>query len=80
MTSLLPPGCGGIFHAREGNFSTRGFPSTNYQTNVECLWTIVVSDGYHIQLAFVEQFDLETSVECASDFVQVKWHLLVSLI
>uniref|UniRef100_A0A6A7FUH2 Cubilin n=1 Tax=Hirondellea gigas TaxID=1518452 RepID=A0A6A7FUH2_9CRUS len=64
-------GCGGVFHGRQGNISSPGFPSVNYANNIECEWTIVVSPGHHIKLSFVQLFDIETTAGCTNDYVQV---------
>jgi len=64
-------GCGNIYAMDQGEISTRNYPNL-YPNNEECEWTIVVLPGFRINLQFVERFNLEQSVNCTKDYVQVK--------
>ncbi|XP_042234787.1 cubilin-like [Homarus americanus] len=63
-------GCGGVFHGMTGNLSSQQFPQ-DYPANTECEWEIDLPAGYHVVVAFVDRFDVETSSNCENDYVQV---------
>ncbi|XP_023314262.1 cubilin homolog isoform X1 [Trichogramma pretiosum] len=62
--------CGGLLKGRNKLIRSPGFPSA-YPSNVECVWDIVAKSGYHVGLAFVERFNLETSENCQNDYVEI---------
>ncbi|XP_029345463.1 cubilin isoform X3 [Acyrthosiphon pisum] len=63
-------GCGNMYTAEKGDISTRNYPNL-YPNNEECDWIIAVLPGSRIGLQFVERFNLEQSVNCTKDYVQV---------
>jgi len=67
-TTPLPPGsCGGFLQGQSGAFSSPGFPS-NYEDNMECIWTIEVPEGMVIRLGSTGSiFDIEDHSSCAYD-------------
>jgi len=73
---VLFPGCGGIIHANQGLIRSPNYPGS-YNTSIECTWDITVTNGYHIMMSFVGQFDLEISNPCTADYVEV---ILLSLL
>ncbi|XP_033110748.1 cubilin-like [Anneissia japonica] len=60
--------CGGRLRADQGVLKSPGYPS-NYQNGLDCQWHIVVSPGRTIQTSF-NDFQLQSSSNCANDFVQ----------
>jgi len=64
-------GCGNIYVMDKGELSSRNYPYL-YPNNEECEWTIAVLPGYRVNLQFVERFNLEQSVNCTKDYVQVR--------
>ncbi|XP_034938584.1 cubilin [Chelonus insularis] len=63
-------GCGGTIRGSNREISSPGFPR-NYPAKAECTWEITAENGYHIGLTFVDRFNLESSVLCNNDFVQI---------
>ncbi|XP_029345465.1 cubilin isoform X2 [Acyrthosiphon pisum] len=63
-------GCGNMYAAEEGEISSRNYPNL-YPNNEECEWTIAVFPGNRVSLQFVERFNLEQSVNCTKDYIQV---------
>lgn len=66
-------GCGGVFNSLTGNISTQNYPLP-YPNNIECIWDIIVPDGYHINIAPDGIVDIETGgsggSSCFYDYVQ----------
>lgn len=60
-------GCGGHMPHYYGSIEYR-----NYNKSTECVWTVEVPIGYHINFSFVGRFDLETSNDCINDYVLVE--------
>lgn len=44
---------------------------TKYPPNSHCEWVIRAQTGFHVGLAFVNRFMLETSVNCTKDYVEI---------
>lgn len=59
--------CGGILSTKHGEIAS---PSM-YKNNMECIWEIQASMGYHIGLAFKGRFFIEDSPNCTNDYLQV---------
>jgi len=59
--------CGGILTNSSGEIKSPGYPDS-YTHNLNCQWTISIVPGSKIKLS-VEDFDVEPSPECRSDFV-----------
>ncbi|EDV51468.2 cubilin homolog [Drosophila erecta] len=73
----VPANCGGYISASSGMLTTPGFHNyqdstnvANYSSNVECVWTVEVSNGYGIRPHF-EQFNLTDSANCSRTFVEL---------
>lgn len=62
--------CGGKFYGSRGNFSTKGYPNQNYEDNKFCEWNIRTDPSHSITLQLLD-FDLDTSVNCTSDVVEI---------
>ena len=60
--------CGGLLMHRWGSIESKNFGS-RYDNNIECVWTIQMPIGFHINFTFVDRFDLETSNDCTRDYV-----------
>ncbi|XP_040824205.1 cubilin [Ochotona curzoniae] len=58
----IPGGCGGTFHAPNGEIHSPNYPSP-YMNNTACLWTIQVEKNHRVLLNFTD-FDLETQDSC----------------
>ncbi|RLU24405.1 hypothetical protein DMN91_002494 [Ooceraea biroi] len=69
-TDIINTGCGGSLHGSNREISSPHFPK-QYPNNSECTWEIMGDNGYHIGLAFVDRFSLETSHNCENDYVEV---------
>jgi len=65
-------GCGNVYTSEKGELSTKNYPNL-YPNNEECEWTIAVLPGNKISLEFFERFNLEQSVNCTKDYVQVSY-------
>lgn len=60
--------CGGLLMHRMGTIESKDYGS-RYENNVECVWTIEMPVGFHINFTFVDRFDLEVSTDCTRDYV-----------
>jgi len=69
-------GCGMTYESETGQFSTTNYPNL-YPNNEECEWIIVVRPGNKVTMNFIERFNLEQSVNCTKDYVQVIFILCV---
>jgi len=67
-------GCGMTYTSESGEFSTRNYPNM-YPNNEDCEWIIMVGPGSRVTMNFVERFNLEQSVNCTKDYVQVMFIL-----
>ena len=63
-------GCGGVIHSMQGLITSPNYPQ-RYNTSIECVWDVIVANGYHVVMTFVGQFDLEISNPCTADYVEV---------
>ncbi|KMY99076.1 cubilin homolog isoform X1 [Drosophila simulans] len=73
----VPASCGGYISASSGVLTTPGFHNrldstnvANYTSNIECVWTVEVTNGYGIRPHF-EQFNLTDSGNCSHSFVEL---------
>ncbi|KAH8296515.1 hypothetical protein KR054_007352 [Drosophila jambulina] len=73
----VPANCGGFMASSSGILTSPGFHNVpdssnvfNFTTNVECVWTVQVSESYGIRLWF-EQVNLTDSVNCSVSFVEL---------
>lgn len=62
--------CGSIYTSNSGEIATKNYPNL-YPNNNDCEWTIVAWPGNRINLQFIDRFNLEQSVNCTKDYVQV---------
>jgi len=67
-------GCGNIYLSEKGMVSSKNYPNL-YPNDEECEWTIGVLPGNKVSLQFVERFNLEQSVNCTKDYVQVRYYI-----
>lgn len=68
------PGCGGIYTSPSGIISSPRDLATdvnNYLDNLNCEWHIKMPPNQKIKLSFINKFDIESSKNCLSDFVEV---------
>lgn len=65
-------GCGLTFMSRDGELFSKNYPNL-YPNNEECEWTISVWPGNRVSLQFMDRFNIEKSVNCSKDYVQVKY-------
>ena len=70
-------GCGGLLHGMAGSIvSPRSEGSSKYPDGAECVWEILSEPGYHTKIVFTGRFDLEQSVGCESDYLEVQsWNV-----
>ncbi|XP_071942939.1 cubilin-like isoform X2 [Antedon mediterranea] len=65
--TTVTSGCGGNFHGNTGTIKSSNYPS-NYHSNEECIWTIIVEHGYHVKFEFDNNFDIKgTGYSCTGD-------------
>lgn len=62
--------CGGTIQAPIFEFSSP-LNGSQYPNNVECIWDISASIGYHIGLTFINRFFLEDSTNCTKDYIDI---------
>lgn len=70
-------GCGGRLVRPQGEFTSPGYPKS-YPVNTTCEWNIIFDYGYTIQI-MIEEFWLEQSRDCTSDFLAVCIHFFFFL-
>lgn len=62
--------CGGAIQHPIFEFSSP-LNGSQYPNNIECIWDISTSIGYHIGLSFINRFYLEDSVNCTKDYIEI---------
>lgn len=62
--------CGGIIERPIFEFSNPSNGS-QYPNNIECIWEIATTNGYHIGLTFINRFFLEDSTNCTKDYIEI---------
>lgn len=62
-------GCGGFFHNSRRVFTSPNYPNA-YPNNVECVWTILLSEGMKVNASFIGRFDVEMHENCGADYIQ----------
>ncbi|XP_035743302.1 cubilin-like [Vespa mandarinia] len=67
---LANHGCGGALRDFSREIASPQFPK-QYPNNAECTWEIMANNGYHIELSFVNRFNLESSTNCEKDYIQI---------
>ncbi|XP_077347020.1 cubilin isoform X1 [Lithobates pipiens] len=67
--------CGGIIYVTDSNPSgyimSPNYPS-NYPTNIECVWIIIVPNAEAVQLDFQDPFYIEPSDKCNSSYLEIR--------
>ncbi|XP_050497170.1 cubilin-like [Diabrotica virgifera virgifera] len=63
-------GCGGILRKKFGNIASPSHSDGYYPPSLNCKWTIIAPPMFVIQLTWMT-FNIESSYECAYDYVQV---------
>ncbi|VVC39264.1 EGF-like, conserved site,EGF-like calcium-binding domain,CUB domain,EGF domain,EGF-like calcium- [Cinara cedri] len=63
-------GCGNVYVSDTGEITSKNYPNL-YPNNEECEWTISMKEGNRISLKFIERFNLEQSVNCTKDYLQI---------
>ncbi|XP_063906397.1 tolloid-like protein 1 [Zophobas morio] len=66
--------CGGTLTAATTEkyiYSHDTYGLSNYHNNTDCVWTIRVDSGYYVNLS-VEVFEIEPSVDCIYDFIEIR--------
>lgn len=62
--------CGGLFVGTSGIISTPKYPKQNYDNNKICEWNIKTDASHSIVFQLMD-FDLEDSVNCTNDYLEV---------
>ncbi|XP_053120680.1 cubilin [Hemicordylus capensis] len=62
-------GCGGVFHAPNGEIHSPNYPQP-YSNNTDCSWIIQVDSGHRVLLNFTD-FEIESHQACNYDYVAV---------
>ncbi|XP_021025680.1 tolloid-like protein 1 [Mus caroli] len=62
--------CGGEIRKNEGQIQSPNYPD-DYRPMKECVWKIMVSEGYHVGLTF-QAFEIERHDSCAYDHLEVR--------
>ncbi|KAG4066297.1 hypothetical protein HA402_000521 [Bradysia odoriphaga] len=63
--------CGGTIEHPLFEFSSP-LNGSQYPNNIECIWDISTSIGYHIGLSFINRFFLEDSTDCTKDYIEIQ--------
>uniref|UniRef100_A0A8C5PBH1 Cubilin n=1 Tax=Leptobrachium leishanense TaxID=445787 RepID=A0A8C5PBH1_9ANUR len=67
--------CGGTIYVSDqdppGYITSPNYPG-NYPRNVECIWTIIVPNGEAVQLTFEDQFHIQSSQSCNSNYLEIR--------
>ena len=62
--------CGDNFTGTEGEFSSPGYPLTNYPSNIQCTWTVSTTEGSRIGI-YHSNLDIEYHPSCDKDYLMV---------
>ena len=63
-----------IYHGSSGEITSPNYPDV-YPENSDCVWSIIVEPSYHVEVRFVDDFDIEIQVDCLYDYVAVSLNL-----
>lgn len=62
-----------MFNELSGNLTSQNYPS-NYPHNIECVWDIMLPDGYTVIMQNNGPFDVESggsgTTECFYDYIE----------
>ncbi|XP_030055456.1 cubilin isoform X1 [Microcaecilia unicolor] len=67
--------CGGNIFVSDSNptgYITSPNHPNNYPPSVDCIWIISVPNGEAVQLSFTDRFDIETSSNCNSSYLELR--------
>ncbi|KAM4705286.1 LOW QUALITY PROTEIN: cubilin [Rhinophrynus dorsalis] len=67
--------CGGTIYVSDSNpsgYVTSPRYPDNYPQTADCVWTIIVPNGEAVQLEFQEQFYIEPSDNCSSNYLELR--------
>lgn len=62
--------CGGKFSGNKGRISSPNYPTKNYDDNMNCEWNIKTDPSHTLTFQLME-FDLEDSLTCTKDRVEI---------
>uniref|UniRef100_A0A6I8N4Z4 Metalloendopeptidase n=1 Tax=Ornithorhynchus anatinus TaxID=9258 RepID=A0A6I8N4Z4_ORNAN len=62
--------CGGEINKDAGQIQSPNYPD-DYRPSKECVWTITVSEGFHVGLSF-QAFEVERHDSCTYDYLEVR--------
>ncbi|XP_060808843.1 cubilin [Amyelois transitella] len=65
----VPLTCGGYMNAPSGIITSKNYPK-NYESNLDCVWTITVLHGHRVRLEFMD-IDLNYSENDCSDSIRL---------
>uniref|UniRef100_A0A4X2M7T4 Cubilin n=1 Tax=Vombatus ursinus TaxID=29139 RepID=A0A4X2M7T4_VOMUR len=67
--------CGGNIYLHDSNMdgymTSPNYPD-NYPSHAECIWTISVPSGKLVKLQFEDQFNIEISPNCTSNYLELR--------
>ncbi|XP_029444624.1 cubilin [Rhinatrema bivittatum] len=67
--------CGGNIYVSDSNptgyVTSPNYPN-NYPQSSDCIWTITVPNGEAVQLNFTDQFEIESSPNCNSSYLELR--------
>ncbi|CAI9722917.1 1 isoform X1 [Octopus vulgaris] len=61
--------CGGVIHKDKGILTSPNSPD-DYRPNQECVWIIIVPEGYLVGLTF-QAFEIENHDNCVYDYIEI---------
>ncbi|XP_074027346.1 neuropilin and tolloid-like isoform X2 [Leptinotarsa decemlineata] len=64
--------CKPFVNVTNNQFFSPGYPADNYTNNTDCVLVLEAPPGYLIKLDFRDWFQIEQSVECKNDFLEVR--------
>lgn len=70
QTDVSSAGCGGNLNKLNYMMKSPAF-NGQYPNNAECIWEIRADPGYHIGLVFTGRFNIQSSVNCTKDYVEM---------
>uniref|UniRef100_A0A8B9FYP0 Metalloendopeptidase n=1 Tax=Amazona collaria TaxID=241587 RepID=A0A8B9FYP0_9PSIT len=62
--------CGGEIHKDAGQIQSPNYPD-DYRPSKECIWKIMVSEGFHIGITF-QAFEIEWHDACSYDYLEIR--------
>jgi cubilin len=71
IANAVQAGCGGILHGDVGNITGPLSDDGKYRNGVECQWVIESQPGFRIDINLYGRFDIEQTIGCTNDYLQV---------